>query len=321
MDQYEYVSFSSAGTRGIVFAGVLDALETKMLNPTYDVWRSRLKGVSGTSSGAIAALIVALGLSAEERNEMITLLSDIRNVIRCPDVTLLLDRCGFENGESFRELIRTVLETGGMSPSSTLRDLKRLLRLDVCFMCTDLSTSSPMILSAEETPDLRVDDALFASCAVPFLFTPPVVRGVAVADGVLTCNTPQVFPCDRTLFVTLGQGAPSSPAGWATYVQSIIRCNIWLQQKMEETIPRQARICVESPAIDSFPAMDFDLRQEQVRVMRDVGYACAFDHLMGGELSRHASIVFSSVLRITLEAVEQRRTRECEGDCEGGPSS
>ena len=40
-------------------------------------------------------------------------------------------------------------------------------------MCTDLvHTGQPLVLSAQSHPTLRVCDAVYASCCVPFVFAP-----------------------------------------------------------------------------------------------------------------------------------------------------
>ena len=69
-----YVSFASAGTRGVMYIGVLEALEDnfRMWNTrdaSYVEWREALAGAAGTSAGAVAALVLLLGLDRPSLRE------------------------------------------------------------------------------------------------------------------------------------------------------------------------------------------------------------------------------------------------------------
>ena len=92
LDDVQYVSFSSAGTNGSLFIGVIDTLEDEMGATAFESWRRALRGVAGTSAGCFAALALALGIDRTSRNHLMTApaFCDARRLVRRPDVGLLL---------------------------------------------------------------------------------------------------------------------------------------------------------------------------------------------------------------------------------------
>ena len=100
-------------------------------------------------------------------------------------------------------MIRKVLMRGGLSAESTLGDVKRLLRQEFVCMCTDLVTGRPYALSSTQNPEVRVYDAVYASCCIPFVFTPMDMGGAVLSDGCLSSDQPNVFVEEETFFVQL----------------------------------------------------------------------------------------------------------------------
>lgn len=273
-----YVSFASAGTRGLVYIGMLDAVDDHLGTEGYEAWRSTLKGAAGTSAGSVAALILLLGLDRDARRQTLEDMSDMRNVVRCPDLTLLLRNYGWEDGSAFKELVQRVLMRGGLSANSTLGDLKRLLRQDLVCVCTDLEATCTVTLSAASHPGMRVCDAVYASSCVPFVFVPPKVDGRMVADGCLTCWMPDVFPRDDTLFVTLetvatgGQGIRS----WVDFLQSIVRC----ASRDEAPMGPRCHTITLPPSLATVAAFDVDQGTKTAEALYRSGYSSTLETLL-----------------------------------------
>lgn len=259
----------------------------------FEEWRSGLKGAAGTSAGSVAALMLLLGLDREARRETLNAFSDMRVVVRCPDVSLLLRRFGWEDGTGFKEMVQSVLTKGGLSAESTLKDLRRLLRQDFVCVCTDLERSTPLLLSAATFPSMRVCDAVYASCCVPFMFTPMSMHdGRMVVDGCMTCNLPEVFDEEETLFVMLDTSTDERRrriGTWVDFLQGIVRCSLASQKEREERLlSEQREKCIHvhfSPSLlTATPSFDVDLSADDVRAFVSSGYAWATDAMMGGAL-------------------------------------
>jgi predicted acylesterase/phospholipase RssA len=305
-----YVSFAAAGTRGLCYLGLLDALEDALGADGYEAWRGALRGAAGTSAGACAALTLLLGLDRAARRQTLAELSDMRAVVRCPDVALLLREYGWEDGRAFKELVQRVLTRGGLSGDSTLGDFRRLLRQDLVCVCTDLRTGAPCVLSAETAPDVRVCDAVYASSCVPFVFAPARVKGGVLAiDGCLSCEMPEVFDEAETLFVSVdgaaaGQGDDDVAASWAGFVQGIVRCCSVAQgprlRRLREASAASGRwLSLPHPrALCAGPAFDVSLDARGAEALHRAGYAETRDALAAGALARTAAAATTAYVRL-----------------------
>lgn len=324
-----YVSFAGAGTRGILYVGLLEALEDA-LGEAHEEWRAALRGAAGTSAGACAALLLLLGLDRAARRETLRELSDMRAIVRCPDVGLLLRHYGWEDGRAFKELVQRLLVRGGLSGESTLGDLKRLLRQEFVCVCTDLRTGRALELSAKTHPTLRVCDAVYASCCVPFVFAPARVPGVDGAetlatDGCLTCNLPDVFDEAQTLYVTLGESPSEGVHSWSDFLHGIVRCSVAAQDHRVAALraarPHQCLRLWLPPALCGTPAFDPTLDARGADLLFRAGYAGARDALAAGALSAAAERAVRAYATLAALPELTEEPPDDEGASAGDPGS
>ena len=126
----------------------------------------------GCSGGSLVAIALALGIEREKRRELMSDFRGLSLLVRCPNIGLFFDKFGIEDGRLFREKIASVLLAGGLSSSSTMGDLRRLLRIEFTCVATEMNSGRPYYMNAQLTPEMLVADAIYASCCVPLLFTP-----------------------------------------------------------------------------------------------------------------------------------------------------
>ena len=216
-----YVSVASAGTNGYAYFGFLDALEDHL--PDYDAWRQGLQGVAGCSAGCICALALALGLTKETRRELEDLF-DVGNVVRTVDIARLVKRYGVDDGAGIRASVERTLVMGGLSPHTTLGDVRRLLRVEFVCVCTDLRDGRCVPLSSSETPTVQVCDAIAASCAAPFVYSPQTIDGRYLVDGCMSCTQPTPFDDQLTLLVRTDGDPSGEIRDWQDFLCRIIHC-------------------------------------------------------------------------------------------------
>lgn len=308
----QFVSIASAGTNGYAYYGFLDALEAHC--PDYDAWRRNLKGVAGCSAGCICALGLVLGLSREMRAE-IEPFFDISSVVPAIDLARLVKKYGADDGARMREAVERTLSHGGLSPNTTLGDLKRLLRVEFVCICTELQTSRSVSLSSSATPHVRVSDAIYASCAIPFVFCPQRIDGLVLVDGCMTCGQPNPFVEDETLFVTVSVSPPGEIKDWQDFLARIVQCCSLRDQDVVSALYERNRtqtILLELPPSSSF---DIDMDASTRDVIRACGYRCTLDFLQPDVqcVLREcvAAYVHTRLIRVEPDAEE-------EPPCDGG---
>lgn len=297
------MSLSAAGTRGFTYLGMLDALEDHYGTERYTRWVETLEGVAGASAGALAGLVIALGLDRKQRAQILTDMSDARKVFE-PNVALLTRGFGLEDGAGFRDCICRILMMGGLSPACTLHDFGRFLRKEFVCQATKLPQGEPYELSCRSTPHVRVVDAVFASCCVPFLFHPTVIHGVMLVDGALSCDYPESFENDATLFVRM-DGEISDEAkveSWREFLMAVVRCSCVAQNSrwdriVSEHTDRAINIVPlgDAKGLDS---VDLEHDEGRSRSLHHAGYVCTIDHLHGKRLSDAAGTVAVDVAKL-----------------------
>lgn len=195
------LALSGGGCRGAAHVGVLAALQEANLTPC---------AVSGSSAGAIVAGLYAYGYTPEQLNKICTELE--RNGEKLIDFNIFgiaaavgqlarrrpITLSGLLKGERLRSLLRQL--TKGCALSS--------VPLPVCIASVDLSTGETIAFSQRKPihplsnvrweQDVLLYEAIYASCCVPVIFTPPTTMNGVLVDGGVTDNLPVnlLLACD-----------------------------------------------------------------------------------------------------------------------------
>ncbi len=195
------LALSGGGCRGAAHIGVLSALQEANLKPC---------AVSGSSAGAIVAGLYAYGYTPEqlvkicrelERNgerlidfNIFGIASAIGQLARRRPITL----SGLLKGERLRSLLRQLTKGCALSQ----------VPLPLCITSVDLSTGETIAFSQRKPihplsnvrweQDVLLYEAIYASCCVPVIFTPPAAMKGVLVDGGVTDNLPVnlLLACD-----------------------------------------------------------------------------------------------------------------------------
>lgn len=283
----------------------------------YKTWAREIKGVAGTSGGAIAALMFALSLKEKDRNDILQHLSDITNVISCPDVSLIVRDFGLEDGGALRQIIRDILVQGGLRPETTMKDMCRLLRMDVVFVCHDLKAAKPMYLTAENTPNLPVCDAVFASCCVPLIFTPFRFEDNIVCDGVLSEYIPTVFPRDNTLNILIPPEHVylSRVDTWYHFMRCMLHASLRPQQKgIDELLSLPNTVTVWHPYLHTVQSIEFRMDRKMMNMLQHCGYIAGINYLFPDLIPTLNTLTLKYLDCITFTRPLLSPTSECESE-------
>ncbi len=170
------------GLKGFAHIGVIQALEARGLTPTV---------YAGTSIGSLIAAARACGASVAEMTERAIALRR-RDLFRINHVGMVMERMQspslyLEN--PLRDLVQAVV------PHRRFSDVEAELLVST----VDLERASQVVWGLPGLKDVWVDDAVYASCALPGFFPPGRVGGRICVDGGTVDNLPESFT--RTLDV------------------------------------------------------------------------------------------------------------------------
>ncbi|MEO0897333.1 MAG: patatin-like phospholipase family protein [Bacteroidota bacterium] len=157
--------FEGGGVRGIAYGGAIEAWAKADL-------LSHIKGVAGTSAGAITACAVALKYSAVE----------ISNIIAHMDLASFEDKdrefrrmkdFGLYEGEVFLAWIGELIANSTIGQGKTDLTFEELVArkgMDLKVYATDLFTQSLKEFSVHTTPSVPIAEAVRASMSIPLYF-------------------------------------------------------------------------------------------------------------------------------------------------------
>lgn len=236
------LSLSGGGLRGFGHIGVIQALEEHGCRPA---------AIAGSSAGAIVGALYAAGYSPQELLEI----ADTHNLF--PATALRLRTSGFVDTRFLKDIFRQYI------PDNSFESLQTPLYV----AATNLNTGQ--VAHFSQGP---LDEALLASSAVPFMFSPIRRDDGAYYDGGILDNLP-IAPLRKTCNFIVGvhvNALDSIDGAEMTPVKTMDRIiHVAISQSVHENAKR-CDLYIEPPAMLQFGMFD---KKKQ----RDI-YQYAYDY-------------------------------------------
>jgi NTE family protein len=246
---------SGGGLKGLAHIGVLQALEERHLVPSL---------VVGSSIGSLIGAAWAAGVPARlmETRALQVRRRDVFQVARADVAFRRLLAPALYRREPLEELICSLVG------QANFEDLKRRILINT----VDLHSGMQVMWGLPGLRNLRVSDAVAASCALPGIFPPREINGRAYVDGAVVENLPV------RMAASLGQGpilainvAATSVLRSATETQGFAATYIrGLEIVMQTQIESQLRdwkgppLVLVQPRVEHISMFAFDKTKELI---------------------------------------------------------
>ena len=171
------IAFSGGGAKGAAHCGALQALKEYGIKP--DV-------VSGTSVGALVAILYSSGISPKQMIETFQGLNFFKDIV-APS----LPKGGLFDSRPLQTLIRNIL------PYSRLEELP----IPTFIVASDMEHGVSKVFTKGE-----IAPRVVASCSIPVIFQPICINGVHYVDGGTFQNLPVSAirqKCDKVIALNL----------------------------------------------------------------------------------------------------------------------
>jgi len=197
---FENLAFEGGGVKGIAYAGALKVLEENGL-----LKKGKIKGVAGTSAGAIVAAAVACGYTSEEIHQLLEDLDfskfkdDTWGIVG--DAMRFFKDYALYKGDVLKEEVRKIINAKfPNNPDPTFEEFDEIMGVSLCVVASCIDTKRTGFFSKEYSPTVKVYEAVYASMAIPFYFKPAYIsvpqwfggKELMFVDGGLLDN----MPCD-----------------------------------------------------------------------------------------------------------------------------
>lgn len=159
--------FEGAGIRGIAYCGAIRALEENGVT-------AGIEKVGGTSAGAITALTLSLGYSAQEIEGIVSG-TDFKKFndgkfLFAGGINRVAKYFGWYRGQRFTKWLEKIIDAKTGDADITFRQLHERGFKDLYVTATCLNKQQLVILSRETYPNMRVKDAVRISMSIPLYF-------------------------------------------------------------------------------------------------------------------------------------------------------
>lgn len=270
------LSLSGGGCRGAAHVGVLTALCEAGLSPC---------AVSGTSAGAIVAGLYACGRTPKE---LVNICHEIEHKgERLIDFNLLgvmaavgqlalrrpVTLSGLLKGEQLKALLLRL--TDGCTLSQ--------VPLPLCIASVDLSSGETVAFS-QRTPlhplsgvrwesNARLCDAIYASCCVPVVFTPPMPSNGLLVDGGVADNLPVdlLLACDAPNIIAVDISENYAPVNGEGIFEIASHSLSVMSRRLSDCTVRGERLLIRPKLPEDAGLFTFSLMGECI----EAGYAAA----------------------------------------------
>ena len=171
------VIFSSGGSKGFVYIGVIKFLEELNLLTNVNLYL-------GTSIGSLFAMLSSIGYTY---TDMCTHVMEFKyENHQSIDVNQFLMRYGFDNFDGIRQFITDLLAVKNISKDITFERLYRKTGKKLYINALCLNTKKNTYFGYDTFPNMPVITAIQASMAIPIIFNCVEYENMTYVDGGIT---------------------------------------------------------------------------------------------------------------------------------------
>ena len=161
--------FEGAGVRGIAYCGAIQEMESKNM-------MGNIERVGGTSSGAIVALMLSLGYSGKEIENIISKTNFKKfndgNYFFIGGINRINKYFGWYRGKKLEKWLGKIIEQKTGNEDISFEELHQKGFKDLYITGTSLNKQKPVIFSYESYPKMKIKDAVRISTSIPLYFEP-----------------------------------------------------------------------------------------------------------------------------------------------------
>ena len=239
------IIFSGAGFKCWAYIGTLRALDE---HKTPD-----LEEIIGVSAGSFFGLLYLLGIKWDFLLEFFMNLhfKELYDI----DIDNILIQQSLMAGTKFTEIIKEVVSYH-IDPDITFRQLKMYSKIKFTVNALNISDSTLEYFNYNTTPDIKVLDAVRASCCLPIIFPPYKIGEKLYYDGGICNNCPidVVDELNTIAFdLTTWCDNNTSPINLVNLINSLVNIN-------NKTVQRENLYTILD---DSFKDETFNLNQSR----------------------------------------------------------
>jgi len=177
---YDTIVLSGGGLKGLYTLGSILYLEEKEL--------INIKKYIGTSVGSIICLLLSIGYKAKFLMEYLSKIK-LKNILSKIDVlNLFKENFGCTNSTKFIDIIKLLMSKKKINEDITFIELYKKTNKEIIIIGSSLSPITACYFNYENSPEIKVIDAIRISINIPFIF-PYIEMNCEIRNNKILTNT------------------------------------------------------------------------------------------------------------------------------------
>ena len=185
--------------KNIVMAGgaynglyIIGALKYLIENSFFDI--NNIETIYGTSVGGFIGVLLCLKIEWSIILNYILERPWDRDLTFTADMMFnMIPKKGILDSDYMKIFFKNLLKSKHLSSEITLKEFYEFSKIKLYLFAVDVNTFKVVKISHESHPNLKLIDAVFITCSMPFIFQPTFIDNTYLVDGGVLCNYPLDF--------------------------------------------------------------------------------------------------------------------------------
>jgi predicted acylesterase/phospholipase RssA len=220
---FSNIVLSGGGMGAISYLGCF-----KYIDEHKDI-KMHIKNILGVSSGAIFSLFFIFDFTYAETISFLDKLKSVNmSIVNIKSILNLNKAFGFDNGDKLMEVVKLIYDLKNIDHDITFQEIAKKFGRNLIVATANISKGQLFYFCVDNTPEVRVIDAVKASSSIPFIFTPFIYNDEFHVDAFIYDNFPITY-FKETLDHTIGLNLVNEKTpitGIISFIQNIFNTSV-----------------------------------------------------------------------------------------------
>lgn len=191
--------------------------------------KKHIKNILGVSSGAIFSLFFIFDFTYAETLSFLDKLKSVNmSIMNIKSILKLNKAFGFDNGDKLMDIVKVIYDLKNIDHDITFQEIAKKFGRNLIVATANISKGNMFYFCVDNTPEVRVIDAVKASSSIPFIFTPFIYNEEFHVDAFIYDNFPITYfkeSIDHTIGLNLvSEKTPIT--GIISFIQNIFNSSV-----------------------------------------------------------------------------------------------
>jgi len=182
----KHIVMAGGAYNGIYIIGALKHLIEKSF---FDI--ANIKTIYGTSVGGFVGILLCLKIEWTTIIDYILERPWDRDLSFSADMMFnMIPKKGILDSSYMKIFFANLLKAKNLDEEITLKEFFEFSKIKLILFAVDVNTFKVIRISHESHPTLKLIEAVFITCSMPFVFQPTFLNNTYLVDGGVLCNYP-----------------------------------------------------------------------------------------------------------------------------------